>query len=83
MTPDNLLRQAKMTGADYLDAARAEMHKHDIYDDHTFNDCMRLAELMAKDFDTMVRSADMEHLCCSLDRIADSLNTIATSMEDA
>ena len=83
MTPDNLLRQAKMTGAEYLDAAIREMKEHSCYFDGSFDNCMRLAELMVKNFETMTRSADMEHLCCALERISDFLKDISNSLEDA
>ena len=62
MIDDNgLLRQAKMTGKDYLDAASSYLLKYNEFP-HTFENAMRLAELMAKDYETEI-----------LERIADSL----------
>jgi hypothetical protein len=81
MDADNLLRQAKITGEDYLDAARRHIIDSESFP-HTFENCMRLAELMAKDFDTMTKSTDAQTSCTILDRISGSLESIATSMEN-
>ena len=80
MSPDNLLRQAKMTGIDYLDAARHELQRNYDYPE-SFENVMRLAELMAKDFDTMMAYQSTESLCDALTRIADSLESIASKEE--
>lgn len=81
MDAGDLLRQAKMTGSDYLDAAMAELKEHQ-YFDQSFDNAMRLAELMAQDFDTMMKYQAMEHITSALERVSESLDHMARSIEE-
>ena len=81
ISPDQLLRQAKMTGIDYLDAARHELENNQEYD-NTFENAIRLAELMAKDFDTMMWYQSMESMREVLHELSDVLNQLAEATHD-
>jgi len=53
MSPDDLLRQAKITACDYFVAAETFIADGEIYE-QSFDNIMRLAELMARDFEFMM-----------------------------
>ena len=75
MDADGLLRQAIITGEEYLNRASSIICAGTDFED-SFDNCIRLAELMAQDFDSMTRHSSMSRLCDSLDRIAEAMENM-------
>jgi len=75
---DDLFYNAQTTGENYLNAASNYIFTSKTFP-HKFESCIRLAELMAKDFDTMMKHKTEDSLCTSLERIATALESIASN----
>ena len=80
MTPDELLRQAKVSGKDYLECSSSYLVRDEMFT-HTFDNCIRLAEIMQKDFNFMMKYQTEERFCDILRSISDSLESIAKSLK--
>ena len=82
MDADGLLRQAKITAADYLEAAIAEMKNHKAYFDQSFDNAMRLAELMATDFNTMMIAKSMDEISERLSSLNNAVERVTLALYD-
>ena len=78
---DGLLRQATLTSQEYFEEARRYLHEtRDGEFPDSFENGMRMAELAAKDFDTMMTRKSMIELISTLCEIGDTLQVIGTAL---
>tara|TARA_R110002126_G_scaffold200505_1_gene348100 strand:- start:950 stop:1219 length:270 start_codon:yes stop_codon:yes gene_type:complete len=80
MTPGQLLDQSIVTGKHYLECAERYLREETKFSP-TFENCMRIADLMASDFDLMMNFQEMQSINESFGEIARSLNSLVSQNE--